>query len=453
MHGHDQPAEATPHLGPALTAMMLAVVVLWAFGAYARSLERRSIAALAADEAVIEREGALSPVRNQGIALQEAALEADGLLVVYGSSELLLQAPYNRPFHATNVFRDRPTGFAAFPVGKSATTSLILLQKLAAAGPAVRGRKVAISLSPSWFIDRLTARPDGYAGNFSDLHAGELVFSTRLSLGLRRDAARRMLRYPKTLANRPLLRFALENLADGSPLGLARYDAVFPLGMLHNAIVRYQDHGSAVWYLWTHPPRVGSPSATRDGRPPDWSTWHRMADEAYRPHSDNNELGMDNDKWVRGLREEWRRQRAIWSEAAFLRRLEENQEWVDLDLLLRELTELGARPMLLSMPLHGGWYDRCGVSSSARRAFYERLRAACARHGAPLVDFADHDSDRAFSLDEMGHLAPRGLVYYNQVLDGFYHGAIPPPSELPALASSSRGGTGLDPPARPRLPR
>ena len=133
------PSEQTPHLAPALTAVILGVVVLEAFGFYARSLEYRSITALAADEAIIERDGKLAPVKNQGTALQQAALDTDCLLPVYGSSELNLQAAYNRPFHATNLFRDRPTGFTIFPVGKAGTTCLIIAAKAGRGRPRARG--------------------------------------------------------------------------------------------------------------------------------------------------------------------------------------------------------------------------------------------------------------------------------------------------------------------------
>ena len=105
----------------------------------------------------------------------------------------------------------------------------------------------------------------------------------------------------------------------------------------------------------------------------------------------------------------------------FLHTLEVNQEWVDLDLLFRELTELGARPLLLSMPLHGGWYDQLGITYAARSAYYQKLRDGRRRYHAPVVDFADHDGDPLFCHDNMGHLAPSGLVYYSQVLDGFFH--------------------------------
>ena len=66
-----------PHLAPALTAVILGVVVLEAFGFYARSLEYRSITALAADEAIITPHGIMAPVKNQGTALQQAALDTE----------------------------------------------------------------------------------------------------------------------------------------------------------------------------------------------------------------------------------------------------------------------------------------------------------------------------------------------------------------------------------------
>jgi D-alanine transfer protein len=386
--------------------------------------------ALAADEAIIDRQSQLNPVKNQGAALQQAAIDTGCLLPVYGSSELNLLASYNRPFHPTVLFRDRPTGFTVFPVGRAETTCVILLQKLAAIGTGLEGRKVAISLTPWWFYKRLTTRPDAYAGNFSDLHAGELVFHTRLSLPLKQDAARRMLQFPATLETRPLLRFALENLADGSPLGLACYHAVLPLGLMHNAIVRYQDHWSVVRYLWNHPPNTSPLTAPRSTPPPapDWPMLHRQAGSLYRAHSNNNKFGLDNKRWDNVYRHEVLRLRNAPSEEdAFLRTLERSQEWDDLELLLRELNELGARPLLLSMPLHGGWCGQCGITYTARRVYYEKLRGISTRYHAPVVDFANHEADQSF-LTDPGHLAPGGFLYFDQVLDAFFHDALAIPS-------------------------
>jgi D-alanine transfer protein len=314
-----QPLAQTPHLAAAATALILGVVFMAAFGFYARSLEYRSITALAADEAMVERDGKLAPVKNQGTALQQAALETDGLLPIYGSSELVMHAEYNRPFHATNFFRDRPTGFTVFPVGKAQSTCLIMLQKLAAVGAALQGRKLAISVSPAWFFDRPMAWADGYAGNFSALHAGELAFNNRLSLQLKQDAAQRMLQYAETVANRPLLKFALENLVEGSPLSLACYEAVLPLGLVQNAILRNVDHWNVAYYLWTHPIPKSSPISPPGGQPIDWPKLHRQADALYRTHSNNNEFGLDNKQWNRTLRQELVLEKSNRSQESFLR--------------------------------------------------------------------------------------------------------------------------------------
>jgi D-alanine transfer protein len=433
MDGRTQSLEQTPHLAPALAAVILGVVLLEAFGFFARSWEYRSIAALAASEVIIEPNGKLAPVKNQGTALQQAALDAGFLLPLYGSSELNLLAAYNRPFHPTHLFRERPTGFTTFPIGRMETTCLIILQKLAAVGPALQGRKVVVSLSPYWFFERPAASADGYAGNFSELHAGELAFTTRLSLQLRQDVARRMLQYPATLADRPLLRFAVANLADGSPLSLACYDAALPLGILHNAIRRYQDHWSVVRYLWRQRAKISAPASPRSA-PPDWAPLYRQADAVHRAHCNNNEFGLDNQKWDLGIRAVALRLRNTRSNEAIRQTLQRNQEWTDLELLLRELNELGARPLLTSMPIHGGWYDHCGVTYNARRAYYEKLRGIAARYHTPVVDFADHDADRSFCNDTLGHLAPKGSVAYSQVLDRFFHDAIALQSELPPAA-------------------
>ena len=251
---------------------------------------------------MFQRVGEVLSIKNQGTALQQAAVETPYLLPIYGASEQNLQATYNRPFHPTNVFRDYPTGFTIFPVGKDESTCLIILQRLAAVSSALKGRKLVLSLSPASFLNMLAARPQGYAGNFSPLHAGELALNSRLSLALRQDAARRMLEYPSTLSNRPLLKFAIENLADGSSVGLACYHAVLPLLVVHNALLRYQDHWRVVHLLWKHPGWARSRLTPPGGRQLDWAALHRQADATYHAHSNNNEFGMDNDKWVRQLR-------------------------------------------------------------------------------------------------------------------------------------------------------
>jgi D-alanine transfer protein len=108
--------------------------------------------------------------KNQGIALQRIAFSQSDLLPFYGTSELVKPAGNK----AADFFQTYPTGFNVFSVGKPGAASLILLQKLAAMGSSLRGKKVAISISPTWFFHE-NVPVTCYNGNFSLLQAGEIV--------------------------------------------------------------------------------------------------------------------------------------------------------------------------------------------------------------------------------------------------------------------------------------
>jgi D-alanine transfer protein len=428
---NNDPVVEAPHLWAAGKAVgQLTIFLLW-FGQHARSLENQAIHALAAERDLIVKTSSLYQLKNQGKALQLAALQQGDLLVCYASSELNDPAPYEVPYHAANHFHDYPTGFTIFPINKEEMTCLPMLQRLASVGSELRGKKIVISVSPAWFFERPMARQDGYAGNFSALHAGELLFDTRLSLAVKQEAARRMLQYPATVENAPLLNLALHKLSDGSLWSLGQYYALLPLGRIQNLILSYQDHWAVVAYLREHFANGPIPEADRRPSSFDWTSLVERAERAYKPHSNSNPLHFGNNLWLESLRSKWVQAKMARTDKDFLRMLQESKEWVDLDILLRGLKELGADPVVVAPPIHGPWYDHSGITYHARLAFYEKLRAATERHQVPVYDFAEHDNDRTFCHDFTGHLSPKGWVYYCQLFDAFYHDAFPPSSRLP----------------------
>ena len=185
-----------PHFFPALITVGVVAVILFAARAIAIHVEQRTISATAPE--------AFS-LKNQGLAFQRAAAHASDVLPLYGSSELLGQIPER----GGNFFRAAPTGFQLSPVGKAGATSMIMLQKIGALGSDLRGKKLAISLSPIWFVVPATS-PYWYEGNFSLLAASKLAFGDVLDFELKRTIAARMVQFPSTLEKDPLLEFALK---------------------------------------------------------------------------------------------------------------------------------------------------------------------------------------------------------------------------------------------------
>lgn len=353
------------------------------------------------------------PHKDQKTALQSEAFRQPDLLPIYGSSELQIANTYR----AVNFFHAYPTGFTIYPTGDLATSALIWAQAIASADQAVQGRKVVFSISPQMFF-RPMIESKYYAGNFSQLHATSVTFHPRLSEDLKRGIAQRMLDYPETLQSNALLRDALERLASGALVDQALLMAIQPFGGFQNLTLRLQDHWEALQFLPNQGERSEHPS--RQARPIDWRALRATAEREAMASADTNPFGFHREYWNE-------HQARVLSEAStltderFLSTLEIAQEWQDLELLIQTVTELGGSPLLLSMPIHGAYYDHLGVSRQARQAYYDRIRQVALRHQVPLVDFAEHDGDRYFLRDPHSHPSEKGWVAMNQVLDAFYH--------------------------------
>ncbi len=381
-------------------ALLLAGVAVALGLLYCQRLERRYIHALAPE---------FTTQKLQGMALQKEALAQPDLLLLYGSSELVREMPNN----ASQFFQEYPTGFRVFPVGKPGTTSLAVLQKVAAVGESIRQRKVAYSISPGWFFTEVFD-PKYYEGNFSELQATELAFSDRLSRKLKRDIAQRMLEYPKTLEDRPVLEFALERLAADRPLDRVLYAVAWPLGKLHCAVARMQDHAQAAVHILDIDERL-SDVEKRSARTMNWGD---VLKRAARFASVTATQAKRNEVKRRNIPRASR-------DTTFLRTIAVAKEWTDAELLMRTFQELGAQPLLLTMPVEDVRLEVYGVSPAARDAYVQRLGALAQSYRFPLADFRDHAKDAGFMADFLDHLSGEGWLFYNKALDDFFHGRLP----------------------------
>ena len=395
----DHPSQVTPHLLAGLIASGLVAAVLLGAKVVAVHLERTTVRASAPE---------LFSLKNQGLAFQRVAARSPDVLPLYGSSELTAVLV---PERAHIFFRTAPTGFQVSPVGAGGANSLIMLQKIAALGTDLRGKKVAISLSPGWFLKPGPGWLQGYKGNFSLMAASEMAFGTALDFELKRDIALRMLKCPGTLENSPLLEFALKRLASGHWLDRLIFCALWPIGKIQTTVLELQDHFAAFNYI-RHKIRSAAPfhSGTSD-----WSKLIASVDESKVTDTDmvTNASSLSGDKTI-DRRDD-----------AFRDRMNASTAWIDLELLLRTLARVHASPLLCTMPIAGDLYDRKGVSRSAREDYYVKLRALVQRYHFRLVEFKGHDEDPAFLYRHQSHLTAKGWIYYDRALDDFVHGRAP----------------------------
>ncbi len=399
----------TPHLVPALAAVLLLIAGLIGGSVLIHSVAQRHIHALAATR--------LSGI-IKGSLLQQIAAQQPDLLPIYGSSEMIY---HGEAYGADVIFANCPTGFIPFEVGHNGATSLIMAQAIASVGEPLRGRKVVISFTPAMF-HALSADKKAYVSLFSQLHANELTFSTSLSLETKFLAAQRMREYPKTLKSDPVLNFALEKLADDTWSSRVFYYAVWPLGKLQTMILELQDEWEALQTILTKPDLPLSAPCRRATL--NWPLLEAQARQAQIASANNNPYGIDNTFWL-GLQSRLPQQIENNAGLKYIEDMQQSDEWFDLEILLKTLTELGAQPLLLSRPINGTYWAALGVSAQARQTgYYNRLQQLAQHYDVPVVDFQDHDTDKYFSVDPSSHTSRLGWIYVDQALDSFYHDVL-----------------------------
>ena len=350
----------------------------------------------------------------KGEAATLALLATEDVLPLYGSSELIVEMP-NR---AAEFFASSPTGFTVAPLGDRAYPVLSMALGVASVGDALRGKRVAFSLSGTWFIgDDTLNDPKIFRNHYSELQAGDLVFERHLPLQLRREFARRLLDYDLVTADFPLLNPALACLARScafEPL----LPAFGPVWATRSLFLRARDVHRVLSYA-----RFATPPVRRPARI-DWTALESEADSAWRLSSSTNRFGIADSLWRDEYAPTIQRSAGGQSDSSFLAGMANATRWKDLHLLLSTLRAVGAKPLILNSPLKGVWWDFRGVSLSARQQFYRAFDSVSTSYGFRPVTFAAWDADRNFLAESRSHLSGKGWAVYDQALNAFYHDSL-----------------------------
>ncbi|WP_243454535.1 D-alanyl-lipoteichoic acid biosynthesis protein DltD [Desulfosporosinus fructosivorans] len=371
----------------------------------------------------------------QGSILQKMAFRDPNILPLYGSSEM----SYIRDFQPARIFTPE-TGFTPFLVGKGGNQTLIHVLNLAALGEEARGRKLAIFLSPQWFglggIPQLT-----FQGNFSALHAYEMLRDPRLSSELKQEIAKRLLQFPGAYKDFPFLEKMLADLVQPDwSSKMTRIIWAFPTQMEYSALT-FQDAYKTIMNV-NKPPlntvsqHAGSSKIPKDSTSRglainktqtliqgetseylrlDWAKLRTEAIEEGKKSSNNNPFGMDNRFYLEQIAPKLQEQKDSDKNA----KLFPSPEYEDLILLMKVMKEKGVKPLFVILPMNGRWSDYTGFPRTERQACYKLLAQMVQAEDFQLSDFTAHENDDYYLRDPW-HLAWKGWIDVNEALDQFY---------------------------------
>jgi D-alanine transfer protein len=405
----------------AMLALAIGVGLAWSGQRYVLHVSSRYLEAMA---------NVRAPIKSITLTLQRAAIESGHTLPFYGSSELYCCGD---PYRPTQLFASRPTGFDVFAIGRSGVGNLLFMEMFGALGYALDGKKLVMLDSPPWFSNTDAVNAASYAGNFSPAIADAFIFDSPVSLSLLEAAARRMRAYPDTLAGRPLLRVAVEALADPTPLHLAEYYVLLPLGRVQAWIERMQDVAQTRHFM--HGKKSLVPNAKPRARLLHWPALATRATKIAVRRNSTNPFGFPNRTYrfllqrgdITSALDLYRsgssnRDGQIYPPpTAWEQSVASSVHWTDLRLAAAVLREVHAKPFIWSMPMPGFYDNFTVLSRRERQLYYERWAHELEQLGVPWLDFRDADEDLYFMTDTGAHFSPRGWLFADRALDMFWH--------------------------------
>src|SRR5205085_2684998 len=152
---------------------------------------------------------------------------------------------------------------------------------------------------------------------------------------------------------------------------------------LEQVFLELHDHWAIVNYIWNHP-EIQS-DVTRQTKKLNWQQLAARAEPLAEAHATNNPFGIENSEW----KTIWRRFAAQHQndidDQWFLSTLRLSRTWGDLALLLQTLKALGAKPLVISLPLHRTFWNYRGVSTPTLESYYHKLREVTSQAEVPTI--------------------------------------------------------------------
>ncbi|MEH7116519.1 D-alanyl-lipoteichoic acid biosynthesis protein DltD [Neobacillus vireti] len=347
----------------------------------------------------------LNPFMFQGKYLQQKMLADNRYLPIYGSSEL---ARLDR-FHPANYFQEVHEDFTPFLIGRGGTESLIHFLNFSEHINQLKDKKIVFVLSPQWFNPQ-GADESHFVPNYSSLQGYDFAFNQQIDPKVKKKAIMRLLTY-SSVKNDPILSTLYKAEITSDPWTKREASVLRPFALVYRHLLEKKD----LYYSL-----AGGFSRHRDLTPKVKNkSWNELAEEADQygaKRATNNHFYVVNSQYnkIKGFIPSLKNKDLNRSYGV-------SKEYGDFQLVLDVLKQAGAKPLFISIPVNGHYYDYTGFPKEGRTAYYKRIKNQIDAEGFQVADFSGHEYDPYFMKDTI-HIGWKGWVYTDLAIKQFYEG-------------------------------
>jgi len=380
--------------GPLILAVILFLVFLFIPNAW--------IGDLISNKKVAKDATSLSPLMFQGDYIQSRMLADKKYFPIYGSSEL---SRFD-PFHPSNYFEANQEGFTPFLYGRGGTQSLVQFMNFAAHSNQLKGKKLVFIISPQWFhkkgIDNVHFDP-----NYSMLQAYDLAFNHSIDPRLKRKAIHRLLKFDVVKRDYMLTSVFRSEIGRHGKFRLDN-EIIRPFAYMNWKLLQKKDLYFSLYGGYNHK-RYKDPKIVKGKS---WGELEQIASQYGKQRAKGNPYDVSYSFYKKKIIPTAAKMKNYNRHATYAKSVEYN----DFQMVLDLLKEKGAKPIFISLPVNGRWYDYTGFPKNGREVYYKKICKQVSASGFPIVDLSGHEYDPYFLKDTM-HIAWKGWVYVDQAME------------------------------------
>ncbi len=336
----------------------------------------------------------------------------DGAIPVLGSSELSYSSSVlTNSAHPSVMFRNGSSDFNMILIGRGYMQSLHHAMVLGAIADDIPCGKAVLILSPQWFTKEHLSS-EIYSSRFSESIYADFIKNPKISCETKTAVTERVLE--------------LLSADESQKARVEKYRAVYLMHTLdpfthiemgtYDLFMNYKRLFLLNLELYKLPSDKAEGPLLNVGSV-DWSEKMAAAESEGKASCTTNDLGIYDNYYNTYVKDSFDETKNSSVNESYL----VSKEYDDLRLFLDVCRETGIEPMLVSVPVHGLWYDHIGWKKEDREAYYRKIRGICSEYGVRLADFSDKEYEPYFLQDIM-HLGWKGWVYIDKAVYKFYKG-------------------------------
>ncbi|MFS0654650.1 D-alanyl-lipoteichoic acid biosynthesis protein DltD [Bacillus sp. 179-C3.3 HS] len=343
----------------------------------------------------------LDPGMFQGLYLQEEMLKDPTYLPIYGSSELSRFDPY----HPSNYFHENPQGFTPYLIGKGGSQSLIHAMNFAAHMDQLKGKKLVFIVSPQWFV-KWGSDEQHFAPNYSALQALDLAYNQKIDPSVKKELIKRIMHF-KAVKNDMVITELFKAELSGNQMA---FNAISPIAKTYYGMLQKKD---MYYTIGSSSERTLRPSPSVKGK--SWAELEKEASKLGAEKAGDNPFYVDQKLFERNLKPIMTKMKGARKNYSYA----ESPEYKDFQLMLDILKQAGAKPLFVTIPVNGDWYDHTGFPIEGRTTFYKKINRQIRDNGFELADLTSHEYDPYFFKDTI-HVSYKGWVHIDKAIEQFY---------------------------------